>query len=196
MQIVRAEFRSFFAIVFFGRGRKRGDLDRVGRLAHIEHPAALNAIGAIVDIALISEDREAAAGQRQRRVGAAAERRAPVAVGEQLWRGRVGDIKDCHSAVAPRGVGKVAADDRMVQRVASVNSTRLPVGPLACFPKTKRELMRLSNAPRSKEPRPLTWVPFFASGTSPSLLNVRGALVGVGSSATGEAPWSPQGEVA
>jgi TPR repeat protein len=36
----------------------------------------------------------------------------------------------------------------------------------------------------------------FASGVSLSLANVREALVGVGSSATEEAPWSPQGQVA
>jgi len=82
VQIVRAELGSLPAIIVFGRGREGGDLDGVPGLAHIEHPAALDAIGAIVEIALVGEDREVAVGNWQRRVGAAAERWAPVAVAQ------------------------------------------------------------------------------------------------------------------
>jgi hypothetical protein len=44
-------------------------------------------------------------------------RRAPVAMGEQFRRGRVGDVEDRHADVAPRGIGEVSSNDRMVQRV-------------------------------------------------------------------------------
>ena len=77
---MRAEFGALRAVILLGGGREGGDLHRVRRFAHIEHPAALDAVAAIVEIALVGEDREVAVGQRQRRVGAAAERRGPVAV--------------------------------------------------------------------------------------------------------------------
>src|SRR5712675_847553 len=73
MQIMRAEFRALLAVILLSRGRKGADLHRVRRLAHIEYPAALDPIGAIVEIALIGEHREVTVGERQRRMGAAAE---------------------------------------------------------------------------------------------------------------------------
>src|SRR5258707_7937478 len=98
---MRPELRALLAVVRLGRGREAGDLDRVGRLAHIEYPAALDAVGAIVEIALIGEHRQVAVGQWQRRMGAAAERRAPVAVRPQLPPGGVADGVDRHAALAP-----------------------------------------------------------------------------------------------
>src|SRR5438045_9460257 len=50
MQIMRAEFRPLLAIILFGRCRKGADLHRVTALAHVEYPAALDPIGAIVEI--------------------------------------------------------------------------------------------------------------------------------------------------
>ena len=61
---------------------------------------------------------------------AAAERRAPVAVRQQLRRGRVGNVEDRQAAVAPRRIGEVAGDDRVVQRVALAGPARRLAGGL------------------------------------------------------------------
>src|SRR4051812_11627077 len=103
---MRAELGALGAVIRLAWGRQGRDRHRVRRLAYVKHPAALDAVGAIVEISLIGEHCEATAGQRQRGMGAAAEWRAPVAVGQELWRGRVTEVVDRKPAVPPRAVGE------------------------------------------------------------------------------------------
>ena len=62
-------------------------------------------------------------------MGAAAKRRAPVTVANQLWLGAVLHIEQGQAAVAPAAVGGVAGDNRMMKGIA------LAFRPLRGFPR-------------------------------------------------------------
>jgi hypothetical protein len=72
----------------------------------------------IGEIGLVGEHEEVAVGERQRRMRAAAKGRIEVAMGEQLGPGRIADVEHGEPAFAPGGIGVVAGDQGMVQRVA------------------------------------------------------------------------------
>src|SRR6516165_10441171 len=118
-EIMRPEIAAFGAVVGLGRDRHRGEAHRIGRLAHIEEPDVADALAAIGEIGLVGKHQEVAIGERQWRMRAAAKGRIEVAMGEELGPGRIADVEHGEPTVAPGGIGEVAGDQRMVQRVAA-----------------------------------------------------------------------------
>jgi hypothetical protein len=79
--------------------RHRGEAHRVSRLAHVEQPGVTEALAAIGEIGLVGEHQE-------------------VAMGEQLGPSRIADVEHGEPAVVPSGIGEVAGDESVVQRVS------------------------------------------------------------------------------
>src|SRR4029450_10644918 len=128
VQVVGPEVPALGAVVDLGGGGQGGDAHRVDRLPDVEHPGVLDLVGAVVGDPLVGHDAQVAGGQGQGRVGAAAEGRRPVAVGQQPRGGRVGHVVDGQAAVTPGAVGEPVSHDRVVQGVAALGR---PVRPLA-----------------------------------------------------------------
>src|SRR5262245_14870290 len=85
---------------------------------HVEDEGVEHALLATLSVGLIRDDGKLAAGQRQGRMRAAGEGRRPIDVREQLRLGRIADVVDSETAVAPRGVAAIAGDDHVMQRNA------------------------------------------------------------------------------
>ena len=73
----------------------------------------------MVEHGLVEHHQQVAIRQRQAVVRAAAERRRPVPVHDQLRLGAVGDVEHHHAGIAPGGVGGVAVNDGVMQAVAA-----------------------------------------------------------------------------
>ncbi len=82
----------------------------------------------MVEHRLVEHHQQVPIGQRQAVVGAAAERRAPVAMHDQLRLAAVLNIDHHQAGIAPGGIRGIAVHDRMVQAVAAL---RRPVRLLA-----------------------------------------------------------------
>ena len=110
------EYQAIIAYVVYSEALKGAEYTDIAK--------QLETATAIGEIGLVGHDQQIAIGQRQRRVGAAAERRVPVAVADKLRLGRIGDIEHGKAAVAPGAVGEVAGDQRVMQRVAPALAAR------------------------------------------------------------------------
>ena len=118
MQVMRAKVRPFRHVVSFVRLRESGDTHRIRRVANVEQPDQLLAILLVIQHRLIKHHQQIPIRERQRGVGAAAKRRAPVTVANQLRLSAVLHIEQGQAAVAPAAVGGVAGDNRMMKGIA------------------------------------------------------------------------------
>ena len=85
-------------------------------LANVEQPNVFDPVGAIVEHRFVRDNKEVAVGQGQRVVGAASEWWRPVSDGRSVPDcERSCDIHDDEATVAPRAIGRVSMDDRVVQ---------------------------------------------------------------------------------
>ena len=84
MDIVRPEMAALGHVICFRRSRKGRNADGVGAVAIVEHPDQLQAVLLVVEHRFVEHDEQLAVRQRQAIVRAAAERRAPVAVDDEL----------------------------------------------------------------------------------------------------------------
>src|SRR2546430_7417815 len=78
----------------------------------------------MIENGLVEHDEQIAVRQRQTIVRAAAERRRPIAMGDQLGPRAVGNIDHHHAGVAPGGVSGIAMNDRMMQSVPARRGPR------------------------------------------------------------------------
>jgi len=118
VDVVRSEVAALAHIVGLRRRGKGGDAHRICLGPVVEHPDELEAILLVIEHGFVEHDEKIALRQRQAIVRAAAERRAPVAVDNELRFLAVADVDPDHAGVAPGGVGRVAVNDCVMQAVA------------------------------------------------------------------------------
>jgi hypothetical protein len=128
VDVVRAEVSALAHIVGFRRRGKGGNAHRICLRPVVEDPDELEAILLVIEHGFVEHDEEIARRQRQAIVGAAAERRRPVAVGDHRAQpGRndiaptackIGICRTTEHSIAPR---------RMCARVRAAGAYRLHV---------------------------------------------------------------------
>lgn len=82
MQVMWTEVRTFRHVISFIRLRESGDTHRICRLANVEQPDQLLPILLVIQYRLIKHHQQIPVRERQRGVGTAAKRRAPVTVAD------------------------------------------------------------------------------------------------------------------
>ena len=120
VDVVRPEMAADLEIVLVRRLREGRDADRVGLHLIVEDPDRLEPVLLIVEHGLVDDDEQIALGQRQRVVRAAAERRRPDLVDDELRIGLVLDVDNGEAGVAPAAIGDVVVDDGVMQAEAAV----------------------------------------------------------------------------
>ena len=120
MHVMRTEMPADLQIVLVVRLGEGRDRDRVRLHLVVEHPDRLEPVLLVVEHRLVDDDQEIAVGEGQRVVRAAAEGRRPDLVDDELRVRLVLDVDHREARVAPRAIGDVVMDDRVVQPEAPV----------------------------------------------------------------------------
>ncbi len=110
--------RPFRHVVDFIRLREGRDAYRVRRLADIKQPDQLFAVFLVIEHRFVQHHQQFAVRQRQRGVRAAAKRRTPVTVANELRLSTILHVQQRQAAVAPAAVRGIAGNNRVVERVA------------------------------------------------------------------------------